>query len=155
MSRARVLFVSYFFSNRTDMGSPLFYNNASYHLKAYLEMFPDIAESCEFEIVNLEGLSFLNRGQTEEENLNLLYEILRRKPDILAFSLYVWNSAPLHELARSVKQMVPEILTVVGGPEVYDRRDFAEHFPAFDVLVEGDGEIPLKVVLTRFAEGRS
>jgi hypothetical protein len=152
MGKSKLLFVNYHFDNRSGLDSPLFHHNAAYHLKATLEQHPPIRAGWEVEILDLSRLPFLNRGQVEEDNLLLLREVLQREPTVLAFSLYVWNSEPMHQLARTLGQLAPGIPKVAGGPEVFDRPDFAAQFPAFDVLVEGNGELPLRAILERLAQ---
>lgn len=149
MSKTRLVFVNQYYGNRSDMSSPLFFHNAAYQLKAYLETVPELRRAYAIEVPDLSGLPPHQRGLTDEDDLNLLDAILRRRPRIAAFSLYCWNVVGLHELARTLRQVAPEVLLVAGGPEVYDRPDFARQFPAFDVLVEGDGELPLRAVLER------
>ncbi|NMC71312.1 MAG: hypothetical protein GYA57_14775 [Myxococcales bacterium] len=149
MPKTRLLFVSQYYGNRSDISSPLFFHNAAYQLQAYLETVPEVRKAYSIEIPDLSGLPPHRRGLTDEDDLNLLDAILRRRPRIVAFSLYCWNVVGMHELARTLRQVAPDILLLAGGPEVYDRRDFVRQFPAFDVLVEGDGELPLRAVLER------
>jgi radical SAM superfamily enzyme YgiQ (UPF0313 family) len=46
-------------------------------------------------------------------------EILNRKPDILGFSLYLWNSERTIYLANQIKANSPETMIFLGGPEVH------------------------------------
>jgi hypothetical protein len=149
MSRTRLVFVNPYYANRSDISSPVFFHNAAFQLKAYLETVPAVRRSYEIAIPDLSSLPPFRRGLTDEDDLNLLDAVLRPRPRIAAFSLYCWNVAGLHELAQALRQLAPEVLRIAGGPEVYDRPDFVRQFPAFDVLVEGDGELPLRAVLER------
>ncbi len=70
----------------------------------------------------------------------LVEEIVARQPDILGISLYTWNSERSLDLARRVKQRLPNLQVVVGGAEVQrDNRWILEH-PAVDIAVIGEGE---------------
>jgi len=40
-----------------------------------------------------------------------------RRPDLIAFSNYVWNSNLANNVARVVKRQYPEIVTIFGGPD--------------------------------------
>jgi hypothetical protein len=59
--------------------------------------------------------------------------------DALFFTLYLWNRDRSLFLARSVKRNWPEIVTVMGGPEVTGEQSMSD-FPGADVLCVGEGE---------------
>lgn len=59
--------------------------------------------------------------------------------DALFFTLYLWNRDRSLFLARSVKRNRPEILTVMGGPEVTEEQSLFD-FPGADILCVGEGE---------------
>jgi radical SAM superfamily enzyme YgiQ (UPF0313 family) len=150
MNRSTVLFVMHPSSMRSNYRSPLFHSNACYQLKAWLESCPEIAARFEVEVARFDDVPSWNHGYTEEDDLHVLDRILRNRPAILCFSLYAWNVVPLHSLLLAVKHIAPETVTIAGGPELYDRASFAEEYPGFDFLVEGDGERPLRQLLARF-----
>lgn len=62
--------------------------------------------------------------------------------DVFGFSAYVWNIEYSLALAKAIKAIKPEALTVFGGPQVPDRaEDFLRANPQVDVCVHGEGEI--------------
>jgi radical SAM superfamily enzyme YgiQ (UPF0313 family) len=155
MTKKKVLFVVLNTGRPPDLASPLFHANALFLLKAYLESRPEVAGRYEFEIVDLGRLAPFNLGATIEQNADPLQEIVSRRPDVIAFSLYLWNVEGGQALARVLKRFIPQALLLAGGPEIVERREFARLFPGFDILVEGDGEIPMLRVLEALARGRS
>ncbi len=70
----------------------------------------------------------------------LAAEIVARAPDLLGFSLYTWNSDRSLEVARRVRQRLPAMIVVVGGPEVQADNTWVLTHPAVDVAVIGEGE---------------
>ena len=66
--------------------------------------------------------------------------IAARKPDVLGLSLFLWNSARSVALARAVKELVPEVAVVVGGPEVTRDNPWCVAEPGVDLGVVGEGE---------------
>ncbi len=67
-------------------------------------------------------------------------EIVRRNPDVIGVSLYTWNSERSLAIVEQAKQLLPQTLVVVGGPEVqHDNAWIVEH-PVVDVAVTGEGE---------------
>ncbi len=66
--------------------------------------------------------------------------IAARAPDLVGFSLFLWNSARSIALASSVKQLLPEAAVVVGGPEVTRDNPWCVSAEGVDVGVVGEGE---------------
>jgi anaerobic magnesium-protoporphyrin IX monomethyl ester cyclase len=155
MTKKKVLFVVLNTGRPPDLASPLFHANALFLLKAYLESRPEVADRFDFQIVDLGRWAPFNLGTEVEQNVDTLQDIVARRPEVIAFSLYLWNVEGGHALARVLKRFAPQALLLAGGPEVCERREFARMFPGFDILVEGDGEIPMLHVLEALARGRS
>jgi len=151
MKRKHLLFICPSFGDQSNTRSPVFTNNAVYQLQAYLESLPDINDNYELSRVYLQLQPVSGLEDTFRDVFHHCQRVLRKEPDILAFSLYCWNVSLLNDLAGALKQMAPEVLMIAGGPEVYERKSFCQQFTSFDVLVEGDGELPLQAVLERLA----
>jgi radical SAM superfamily enzyme YgiQ (UPF0313 family) len=83
------------------------------------------------------------------------------RPDIIAFSHYCWN-AELHYLfMQFAREMNPDVVCIVGGPEVPDPdwrdecQDFMRAHPAIDFFVYGEGEVPFADLVGRLRAGES
>lgn len=73
--------------------------------------------------------------------------------DVVAFSTYVWNQNYSLLLARKLKQARPEILIVMGGPQIPERAEaFLAAAPWVDLLVHGEGEKVFLQVLESLPE---
>lgn len=70
------------------------------------------------------------------------------KSDVVGFSTYVWNHRYNYTLARRVKEINPDCLIVLGGPEpaITDPKIFEEN-PWMDVIIKMEGEITFSKVL--------
>jgi len=69
----------------------------------------------------------------------VVFEIYKLKPDILAFSCYIWNIDMILEVVSNIKKILPEVKIVLGGPEV--SYDFDYLFDKdVDVIIIGEGE---------------
>ncbi len=85
---------------------------------------------------------------------NLLARILACDPDVICFSVYIWNRQLSLELAVALKRAVPHVRIVMGGPEVsFEEVSFFEGCP-LDALICGEGEIPLRHLLKAWQEER-
>ncbi|MGE5614202.1 MAG: B12-binding domain-containing radical SAM protein [Bacillota bacterium] len=83
------------------------------------------------------------REYTINENMEyVLSSIYLEKPDIVAFSCYIWNIAHVHRLAASLKKVLPGTMIVLGGPEVsYDAADILSNYDYIDYVIAGEGEM--------------
>jgi len=80
----------------------------------------------------------LSRDITDRANDEAIFNaIISEKPDIVGFSLYVWNTIRSQNIAMMLKKS--GITTAAGGPEVNQAND-NELKEKFDILHEGDGE---------------
>ena len=81
-----------------------------------------------------------------------LYRGLKDEPGIVLLSTYVWNSAVNMAFARDLKLRSPNVLVVVGGPQVPrmpgPSRDFFGQHPFVDIAVRHEGEITLAEILS-------
>ncbi|MBQ8663554.1 MAG: B12-binding domain-containing radical SAM protein [Eubacterium sp.] len=71
----------------------------------------------------------------------ILEQLYRRKPDVLAFSCYIWNIEYVKELAEEFHRICPEVPIWVGGPEVsFETSAFLRDNPAITGILIGEGE---------------
>jgi tRNA A37 methylthiotransferase MiaB len=64
-----------------------------------------------------------------------------RSADIVGFSVYVWNVRYSLAVARELKRHRPNILIVMGGPQVPDQAEtFLREHPSVDLVCHGEGE---------------
>ncbi|OPX46105.1 B12-binding domain-containing radical SAM protein [Clostridium thermobutyricum] len=88
-------------------------------------------------------------GKIREFSINdreekILEEIIKEKPDVVAFSTYIWNVEMVGRLADLIKRVDENIEILYGGPEVsYDSTIFLkEHIG--DYVIVGEGEKTLR-----------
>lgn len=90
-----------------------------------------------------------------EPKENTLSAILAEQPEIIAFSVYIWNRREIFELIDLLATVNPELKLVVGGPEVsFDGVElFADH-PGLTAQVRGEGEEPMRSLLEAWQTGK-
>lgn len=70
----------------------------------------------------------------------VLEEIIKEKPDVVAFSTYIWNVEMVKRLSNLIKIVNSDIKILYGGPEVsYDSLNILKELNG-DYLIEGEGE---------------
>lgn len=84
-------------------------------------------------------------GKIREFSINdrvekILEEIISEKPQVVAFSCYIWNIEYVTRLSKLIKQVDSSIEILYGGPEVsYDSKSYLEE-ACVDYVIEGEGE---------------
>lgn len=102
-------------------------NLAVYSLKAVTRKYGEQIEVGEYTI----------NQQLDE----ILRDIYRRQPDVVAFSCYIWNGRMVDELLLELPKVLPGVELWCGGPEVsYDARTFLEEHPQVAGVMRGEGE---------------
>jgi len=79
--------------------------------------------------------------------------ILAVRPDIVGFSLYVWNRDECLSLANMLRRELPSLTLFAGGPEATADPSGLLADAGFDFLVLGEGEVTLREVVDRLAAG--
>lgn len=74
-------------------------------------------------------------------------------PDLVAFSLYLWNLERSLWLATELARLLPRTRLVAGGPEVVQGMPIFLRSP-FHALVEGEGELPFARLLDDLRRGK-
>ncbi len=109
--------------------------NAKYiHSSLALRSIQKYCEKYSGHITNLE----LTINHNENEALKSIYE---EKPDIIAFSCYIWNMEMIENLIPILGKILPACKIILGGPEVsFDSEALFGPNPDIDIVVEGEGE---------------
>ncbi len=96
---------------------------------------------------------------TAEYTINQhVYDILRHidrfDADAIGFSCYIWNIDMTCHVIALLKQIRPDCIVFVGGPEVsYTARDVLETHPAVDYVLQGEGEDMVPAFLQALQSG--
>ena len=72
---------------------------------------------------------------------DILQEIYRKRPDVVAFSCYIWNLQMIERVLEDLPKVLPEVQIWAGGPEVsYDAPDFLKKHDCMTGVMMGEGE---------------
>lgn len=85
---------------------------------------------------------------------HLLEEILDAAPDAIAATLYLWNVERTLALFGRVREALPRVRILLGGPEVSGDHPFLLGPGPADALALGEGEALLPGILETLAGGR-
>ena len=79
-----------------------------------------------------------------EDSLTLAEKLLLQNPQIIGFSVYIWNITEITRLIQLIKQINSNIYIVLGGPEVSHIPDQPRVVDIVDYVIKGAGEISFK-----------
>ena len=78
--------------------------------------------------------------------------ILNFNPQLVGFSCYLWNIEKILRVCRRLKKINPQLIIVLGGPEVSPRaQDLLVREKAVDLVVRGEGEQSFTEAIGRFS----
>lgn len=87
---------------------------------------------------------------------DILAGIYKKKPEIIAFSCYIWNIAIIDRVAAELKKVLPECEIWYGGPEVsYNPLEQLDKKPFLSGVMVGEGEETLTELLKVWKQGGS
>jgi radical SAM superfamily enzyme YgiQ (UPF0313 family) len=121
---------------------------AAGYLKAMALADERIRAAVDIKIFNYRG------GVTLTQMANDIF--IHDPPDLLACSVFGWNYRTFGALAETFKQLNPDSWVILGGTHVSNQgaRTFSM-FPEVDVVVNGEGELVFRDLLTRYLDGAS
>ncbi len=103
------------------------------YLKANLG---DFEERCSIEEFTLES-------RPED----VVEQLLRHDPKVVGFGVYIWNSIQTERVVGLLKAVAPEIIVVLGGPEVSYENDEQAIVAISDYVITGWGETSFRELL--------
>ena len=88
-------------------------------------------------------LEYTIKDKTEK----ILSDIRKENPNIIGFSVYIWNVEIIKKLLLEIKQILPNVKIILGGPEVsYEYNEFFTNY-SVDYIIANEGEISFHLLL--------
>lgn len=109
-------------------------NPAIYSLAAYANhnLTKEEKENCQIEIAE-----YTINHRTE----SIIADIYKKKPDVLAFSCYIWNWDYVQEVMTELHKLLPKVPIFLGGPEVsFTAEEILKQYPFLTGIMIGEGE---------------
>jgi radical SAM superfamily enzyme YgiQ (UPF0313 family) len=73
--------------------------------------------------------------------IDIAEQLLARNPRIIGFGIYIWNVAPTTEVIAAIKRVQPNIIIVLGGPEVSYETEGQQIVELADYVITGEGDL--------------
>lgn len=115
---------------------------------AFLQSFMNVHVGSDFSVEIVTRDFFLDRNP-----LDCSAELVALKPDLIGFSMYVWNREQCKDIAREMRHLAPEVRLFAGGPEATADPHGVLEDSLFDFLVVGEGEETFADICRNVANG--
>jgi radical SAM superfamily enzyme YgiQ (UPF0313 family) len=89
----------------------------------------------------------------QELPINIVEQILAHQPKIIGLSVYIWNVSEIHKVVAMLKQISPEVVVILGGPEVSHYPDVPEVAELADYVISGPGEASIRELCLQLFNG--
>ena len=67
-------------------------------------------------------------------------QILKKNPKIIGFGVYIWNTDETLQVIQTIKKVAPEIIIVLGGPEVSYESESQRICEIADFILKGESD---------------
>ena len=81
--------------------------------------------------------------------------ILKHDPVIVGIGVYIWNVAPAGQLVAELKRVRPEVIVILGGPQVSYETDAQAICDQADYVVTGEADLEFARVCGELLAGRA
>lgn len=93
------------------------------YLYANLAELQDRAQICEYTI--------------NSRPIDIVEKLLEKKPSIIGFGVYIWNCEQTLSVIAQIKRIAPEIIIILGGPEISYETEQQSLFDSADYVITG------------------
>ena len=85
--------------------------------------------------------------------LDIAEALLARAPRILGFGVYIWNVAPTTEVIAALKRVRPDLIVILGGPEVSYETETQAVVALADYVITGEADLKFAEVCGQLLSG--
>jgi len=93
---------------------------------------------------DLQSQAMLKEFTIHERPIDIAEKLLELNPKIIGLSVYIWNVQETTETVEILKKIAPNIMIVLGGPEVSHLPDKPDIVDSANYIVKGAGEISFR-----------
>src|SRR2546427_7413643 len=85
--------------------------------------------------------------------IDIVESLLAREPKIIGFGVYIWNTAEITEIVATLKRVRPNIVIILGGPEVSYEVDQQIIVGLADYVITGEADLKFAEVCQQVLSG--
>ncbi len=87
-----------------------------------------------------------------DQTSDIAERLLQQQPTIIGFGVYIWNAVQTAELIALLRIIAPDLIIILGGPEVSYQPIRINTSPA-DYIIQGEGESSFRELCQAIVEG--
>lgn len=91
----------------------------------------------------------------DQRPLEIAEKLLANEPRIIGLGVYIWNVALTTELVALLKKIRPEVVVVLGGPEVSHETEGQEIVRLADYTITGEGDLAFAALCRELLVGQA
>lgn len=103
----------------------------------------------------LEQSSLLMEFTINQRPVDMLEKIVAADPKILGMGVYIWNVRLVEELVGLIRAVLPDVVLVLGGPEVSHEWEGQRLQSMAHFVVQGEGEQAFQALCEQILQGES
>jgi len=89
----------------------------------------------------LQSRTALLEFEIQQRPLDVVEAILARRPRIVGLGIYIWNVRETTEVVAALKRIAPEVIVILGGPEVSYEWEEQEVVRLADHVITGEADL--------------
>jgi radical SAM superfamily enzyme YgiQ (UPF0313 family) len=90
---------------------------------------------------DLQARTCLVEFDINQRALDIAEVLLAREPKIIGFGVYIWNVTQTTEVITALKRVRPDLIIVLGGPEVSYETEQQEIVRLADYVITGEADL--------------
>ena len=102
----------------------------------------------------LQSRAVIAEFDINQRPLDIAEALLARNPRIFGLGVYIWNVAPTTELVAALKRIRPDVIVILGGPEVSYETEQQEIVLMADHVITGEGDLEFARMCRELLERR-
>lgn len=90
----------------------------------------------------------------KQDPLTMANDILEFEPEVVGFGIYIWNTTQTARVILELRRLRPQLIIVVGGPEISFETEAQALFDQVDFVFQGEADFAFRDFVTRWIETR-
>jgi radical SAM superfamily enzyme YgiQ (UPF0313 family) len=96
----------------------------------------------------------LHEFDINQRPIDIVEQLLATGAKIIGFGVYIWNTESTLKIVQDIKRLRPDIVVVVGGPEVSYETDQQSLCAIVDYVVRGEADVAFGSLCEQLLSGR-
>jgi radical SAM superfamily enzyme YgiQ (UPF0313 family) len=101
----------------------------------------------------LRSRAVLREFDIHQRPVEIAEKLLAENPKIIGLGVYIWNVTPMTEVVSALKRIRPEVIIILGGPEVSYEVERQEIIRLADYVVTGEADLKFAEVCRTLLAG--